>query len=42
MLHQQDSSMLMLHPDKHNTVFRMDLNRSDVVEEWVSLVRNTF
>eukprot|EP01114_Cavostelium_apophysatum_P008382 TRINITY_DN2081_c0_g1_i1.p1 TRINITY_DN2081_c0_g1~~TRINITY_DN2081_c0_g1_i1.p1 ORF type:complete len:774 (+),score=271.60 TRINITY_DN2081_c0_g1_i1:168-2489(+) len=34
MLHQGDSSLLMLHPDKNNKVYRMDLNRPDVVEEW--------
>jgi len=34
MLHQQDSSLLLLHPEKKDKVFRMDLNRSDVIEEW--------
>jgi len=34
MLHQGDTSLLMLHPDKQDKIYRMDLNRSDVVEEW--------
>lgn len=36
MLHQQDQNLLMLHPEKNKSILRMDLNRSDVVEEWVT------
>ncbi len=35
MLHQQDTSMLLLHPNQNNKIFRMDLERGDIVEEWV-------
>lgn len=38
MLHQQDQNLLMLHPDKNKSILRMDLNRSDVVEEWVFIL----
>jgi len=34
MLHEEDKSLLMLHPDKKDKIFRLDLNRHDVVEEW--------
>jgi len=34
MLHQKDSSLLLLHPDIHTKVFKMDLDRGKVVEEW--------
>jgi len=34
ILHKQDRSMLLLHPDENKTVFRMDLERGDIVEEW--------
>jgi hypothetical protein len=39
MLHKQDEDLLMIHPDqeKHKgKVFRMDLNRGKVVEEWTA------
>jgi hypothetical protein len=35
MLHQQDSSMLLLHPNDSTKIFKMDLERGSVVEEWV-------
>ncbi len=35
MLHEQDTSLLLLHPEKSDKIFRMDLNRGDIVEEWV-------
>ena len=34
MLHQQDSSLLLLKPNENNKIFRMDLERGDIVEEW--------
>jgi hypothetical protein len=34
ILHQQDSSMLLLHPHDATKVFKMDLERGKVVEEW--------
>jgi len=34
MLHKEDQNLLMLHPEKNNVVYKMDLNRDDVVEEW--------
>jgi hypothetical protein len=37
MLHRQDDDLLMIHPDQDDhkgKVFRMDLNRGKVVEEW--------
>merc|ERR1712130_122181 len=34
MLHQQDSKMLMLNEDIRNSIFCMDLNRGEIVEEW--------
>lgn len=37
VLSEQDQSLLMLHPGQKNKLFKMDLNRSDVVEEWVHL-----
>jgi hypothetical protein len=34
MLHQQDSSLLLMNPqDKHN-IYKMDLERGEVVESW--------
>ncbi|EFA76142.1 WD40-like domain-containing protein [Heterostelium album PN500] len=34
MLQNQDSSLLMLNPTSKNKVFKMDLNRPDIVQEW--------
>ncbi|KAJ3412789.1 hypothetical protein HDV05_000256 [Chytridiales sp. JEL 0842] len=34
MLHDQDTSMLLMNPDSEHSVFRMDLNVGKVVEEW--------
>lgn len=35
MLHEADKSLLMLHPDNASSVFNMDLERGQVIEEWV-------
>jgi hypothetical protein len=35
MLHNEDENLLLLHPTEQNKVFKMDLTRGDVVEEWV-------
>ncbi len=37
MLHQRDSKMLLLDASKQNTVFCMDLERGQVIEEWVCI-----
>ena len=34
MLHQGDESLLLMNPDAPSSVFRMDLERGEVVEEW--------
>ena len=34
MLHEQDSKMLMLNNDHRNSIFYMDMNRGEIVEEW--------
>lgn len=34
MLHDQDSNMLMLDPNNQNVVYRMDLERGQIVDEW--------
>lgn len=34
MLHDQDSNMLMLDPNNKNVVYRMDLERGQIVDEW--------
>jgi hypothetical protein len=34
LLHERDSKMLLLHPDRQTSVFCMDLERGQVVEEW--------
>ncbi|KAJ3054891.1 hypothetical protein HK097_000467 [Rhizophlyctis rosea] len=34
MLHNQDSSMLMMNPTNEYQIYRMDLERGTVVEEW--------
>lgn len=34
MLHNQDASMVIMKPDDPHTLFRMDLDRGSVVEEW--------
>jgi hypothetical protein len=34
MLHEQDTSMLIMKPGEEHSVFRMDLNVGKVVEEW--------
>lgn len=34
MLHEEDSSLLLMNPDKQNTIYKMDLNRGSIVEEW--------
>jgi len=34
MLHKQDTSMLLLHPEQNSKIFKMDLERGDIVEEW--------
>ncbi len=39
MLHQRDSKMLLLDPAKEDTVFCMDLERGQVIEEWVCAFR---
>mmetsp|Transcript_1909 Transcript_1909/g.5753 ORF Transcript_1909/g.5753 Transcript_1909/m.5753 type:complete len:510 (-) Transcript_1909:840-2369(-) len=36
MLHEQDHSMLFLNPEEHNKVYRMDLERGDIVNEFDS------
>ncbi len=36
MLHEADRSLLLLHPDNSSSVFNMDLERGQVIEEWVS------
>jgi len=35
MLHTQDKDLLMLNPGSLQTVYHMDLNRPDIVQEWV-------
>jgi hypothetical protein len=45
ILHQDEHSLLLLDPSKQSSVFKMDLERGEVVEEWVSTVqqiRSTF
>ena len=34
MLHSQDTNMLMLDGNNNNSVFRMDLERGKIVDEW--------
>lgn len=34
MLHQGDEALLLMNPDAPNSVFKMDLQRGEVVEEW--------
>jgi hypothetical protein len=34
MLHSQDTNMLMLDGENKNAVFRMDLERGKIVDEW--------
>lgn len=34
MLHQGDESLLLMNPDAPSSVFRMDLDRGEIVEEW--------
>ncbi|TPX32054.1 hypothetical protein SmJEL517_g04768 [Synchytrium microbalum] len=34
MLHEQDSSMLIMKPNEEHSIFRMDLERGRIVEEW--------
>lgn len=34
MLHQEDRSLLLMNPEESNSVFRMDLERGVVVDEW--------
>lgn len=34
MLHQGDESLLLMNPDAPNSVFKMDLERGEVIEEW--------
>ncbi|KAF2075773.1 hypothetical protein CYY_002906 [Polysphondylium violaceum] len=34
MLQQQDQSLLMLNPEKTSNIYKIDLNRPDIVEEW--------
>ncbi|KZW04210.1 VID27-domain-containing protein [Exidia glandulosa HHB12029] len=34
MLHNQDASMVLMKPDDPHTLYRMDLERGAVVEEW--------
>eukprot|EP01113_Clastostelium_recurvatum_P039615 TRINITY_DN6064_c0_g1_i1.p1 TRINITY_DN6064_c0_g1~~TRINITY_DN6064_c0_g1_i1.p1 ORF type:complete len:831 (-),score=183.37 TRINITY_DN6064_c0_g1_i1:11-2503(-) len=34
MLHDQDTSMLLLNPHEKKKVYHIDLNRPDVVQEW--------
>jgi hypothetical protein len=34
MLHEADRSLLMLHPNNSSSVFNMDLERGQVIEEW--------
>ena len=35
MLHNQDTSMILMDSNSDNTLFKMDLNYGKVVEEWV-------
>ena len=35
MLHNQDQNMLMLKENDSHTIFKMDVERGQVVEEWV-------
>lgn len=34
MLHSQDANMLMLDGNNKNSVYRMDLERGKIVDEW--------
>lgn len=34
MLHEEDSSLLLMNPDDKHKIFKMDLERGSVVEEW--------
>jgi hypothetical protein len=34
MLHNQDSDMLVMDPNNKNSVYRMDLERGKIVDEW--------
>jgi len=34
MLHEEDTSLLLVNPDETSSVYRMDLERGQVVEEW--------
>ena len=34
MLHQQDNKMLMLNNGNGNSIFCMDMNRGEIIEEW--------
>lgn len=34
MLHNQDASMILMNPNDPHSLFRMDLDRGQVVEEW--------
>lgn len=41
MLHDQDQHMVMLNPSDRKKIYSMDLNRDDVVEEWVCIATAT-
>src|ERR1700744_4126278 len=34
MLHDQDNTMLLMDPSEENSLFKMDIERGKVVEEW--------
>eukprot|EP00298_Acanthocystis_sp_HF-20_P017748 c21819_g2_i7.p1 GENE.c21819_g2_i7~~c21819_g2_i7.p1 ORF type:complete len:388 (+),score=143.78 c21819_g2_i7:146-1165(+) len=40
MLHDNEDSLLLLDPNRNDSVFRMDLNRGKVVEEWKSTLHD--
>lgn len=34
MLHEEDTSLLLMNPDDKHKIFKMDLDRGQIVEEW--------
>jgi hypothetical protein len=36
MLHNEDDALLLLHPEDRHKIYKMDLHRGDVVEEWTT------
>jgi len=35
MLHNQDTSMVLMNPNDSHSLYKLDLNYGKVVEEWV-------